>query len=209
MSVQGKAIRAGWLRLLASAGLALVGGLAAGSAHQQAGPGDAAQLKEKIATISQRGATPSPEPQRTTVTESEVNAYLAYEMADYLPSGLVTPTISILGEGRVAAHAVVDLDRVRQERNPTSLFSPANYLTGRVPVTAAGIVRTGDGVARFQMESASVAGVPIPKLLLQQIVTHYSRSDRFPSGVSLDDPFALPARIREIQVEPGQAIVIQ
>ena len=197
------------LRLLAWTGLLLGAGLTAAAAHRQATPGDAEQLKEKLATISRRGATPSPEPQRTTVTENEVNAYLASEMADYLPTGVVTPTISILGNGRVAAHAVVDLDRVRQERTPTSLFSPTSYLTGRVPVTAAGIVRSGDGLARFQMESASLAGVPIPKLLLQQIVTYYSRSERFPSGLSLDDPFALPARIREIQVEPGQAIVIQ
>lgn len=197
------------LRLLASAGLLLGAGLTAVAARPQAGPGDAQQLKEKFATISRRGLTPSPAPQRMTVTENEVNAYLAYEMADYLPAGVVAPTISILGDGRVSAHAVVDLDRVREERNPTSFFSPASYLTGRVPVTAAGIVRTGDGVARFQMESASVAGIPIPKMLLQQIVTHYSRSERFPSGLSLDDPFALPARIREIQVEPRQAIVIQ
>ena len=51
--------------------------------------------------------------------------------------------------------------------------------------------------------------MPIPKFLLQQIVSYYSRSPARPSGFSLDDPVALPARIREIQVERGQAIVIQ
>ncbi len=51
--------------------------------------------------------------------------------------------------------------------------------------------------------------VPVPKFVIQQIVGYYSRSARYPSGVDLDEPFTLPARIREIQVERGQAIVVQ
>ena len=51
--------------------------------------------------------------------------------------------------------------------------------------------------------------VPIPKVLLQEIVSYYSRTAENPSGIGLDAPFALPARIREIQVEPGRAVVIQ
>jgi hypothetical protein len=134
---------------------------------------------------------------------------LTHELAGALPTGVVSPSVSILGGGRVSGRAVVDLDRVRQERKATSIFNPISYLKGRLPVVGTGAVRTDDGVARFQFESANIAGVPIPKLLLQQIVTYYSRSEQYPSGISLDDPFALPARIREIQVERGQAIVVQ
>ena len=54
-----------------------------------------------------------------------------------------------------------------------------------------------------------MGGVPIPKLFLQEIVSYYSRSAEKPAGISLDDPFPLPARIREIQVERGQAIIVQ
>ena len=44
----------------------------------------------------------------------------------------------------------------------------------------------------------------MPKFVLQEIVSHYSRTPEKPAGIGLDDPFALPARIREIQVErPG------
>jgi hypothetical protein len=46
-------------------------------------------------------------------------------------------------------------------------------------------------------------------MILQEIVSYYSRTAENPSGISLDDPFALPARIREIQVERGQAIIVQ
>ena len=68
-----------------------------------------------------------------------------------------------------------------------------NYLTGRLPVTATGMLTTSNGVGRFELESARVSSIPVPKMLLQGIVSYYSRTPDNPSGISLDDPFALPA----------------
>ena len=133
-------------------------------------------------------------------------------MIDKMPQ-VVYAALDVLARVEVVAtlsgRAVVDLDAVRKAKNPTSLLDPMNYLMGRVPVTATGVLKTSNGVGHFALESASVGGVPIPKLILQEIVTYYSRTADNPSGVSLDDPFALPARIREIQVERGQAIIVQ
>jgi hypothetical protein len=109
----------------------------------------------------------------------------------------------------VAAVATVDLDEVRRERKPTSLLDPFYYLSGRVPVGARGLLRSSAGVAQFDLQSADVGGVPVPKIVLQQIVTHYSRSPARPEGLNLDGPFSLPAQIQEIQVERGQAVVVQ
>jgi hypothetical protein len=138
-----------------------------------------------------------------------VNAYLVYEAPQQLPAGVVEPAVTILGTGRLSGRAVVDLDAVRRAKASQSWFDPTNYLTGRLPVVATGTLTTTNGVGRFALESASVGGVPVPKLLLQEIVTYYSRTAGNPSGINLDDPFALPARIREIQVERGQAIIVQ
>ncbi len=170
---------------------------------------DADLLKKKLTAISERGEAPMRQAVRTTVTEREMNAYLAYETAPDLPAGVVDPSVSILGDDRVVGRAVVDLDKVRQQRNPTSLLDPVRYLKGRLQVSATGLVRATDGVAAFVLESADVAGVPIPKFVLQEIVGYYSRSPARPSGINLDDRFALPAHIREIHVERGQAIVVQ
>jgi len=170
---------------------------------------DADVLKQKVATINQRAAKPVGQPQRTMLTESEVNAYLALDSHSDLPVGVVDPSVAILGPGRLWGRAVVDLDAVRQEKKPTSLLDPRRFLTGRLPVIATGTLRTANGIGRFELESATVGGVPLPKLLLQEIVSYYSRTSNSPGGFSLDDPFQLPARIREIQVEPGRAIVVQ
>lgn len=184
--------------------------LPAQTADPPASRRDADILKQKIALIAEQGGVaPSERRLRTTVTEQEVNAYLVYDGQDYLPAGVVSPGVTILDTGRVSGRAIVDLDRIREDRKPTSLLDPMNYLRGRLPVTAIGVLRTSNGVATFQFESAEVSGVPIPKLLLQQMVGYYSRSPARPSGFSLDDPVALPARIREIQLQRGQAIVIQ
>ena len=170
---------------------------------------DATQLKQKIAAITAHADKPARQPLRTTVTEGEVNSYIVYEAREQLPTGVVDPYVAILGSGRVSGRAVVDLDAVRKQKGPTSLLDPMNYLMGKLPVTATGVLKTSNGVGRFELESAAVSRVPVPKILLQEIVSYYSRTPENPAGISLDDPFTLPARIREIQVQRGQAIIVQ
>ena len=99
----------------------------------------------------------------TTVTESEVNGYLTLEVADDLPSGVVSPAVVMLGQGRASGQAVVDLDRVRQGIGASSVLNPLSYLRGRLPVVATGTlaepgrhraaaVRVGDGFRRARPE---------------------------------------------------------
>ncbi|MBI3493900.1 MAG: hypothetical protein HY047_19295 [Acidobacteria bacterium] len=196
-------MRAGVLVAALTLAVAPVGGNAPPSRR------DAELLRQKVATITARGERADAATHRTTVTESEVNAYLAYDAKEQLPVGVVNPSVTIHGTGRLTGKAIVDLDAVRKEKNPTSLLDPVNYLFGRLPVTATGVLKTSQGVGRFELESTRINGVPIPKLLLQEIVSYYSRTPEKPAGISLDDPFALPARIREIQVLRGQAIIVQ
>ena len=170
---------------------------------------DAAALKQKVAAINAQAEKPSKVARRTIVTESEVNSYLVYDARDQIPAGVVEPSIAVIGSGRLSGRAVVDLDAVRKQKAPTSLLDPMNYLMGRLAVTAVGTLKTANGIGRFELESSSVGSVPIPKILLQEIVSYYSRSAQKPGGIGLDDPFPLPARIREIQVDRGQAIIVQ
>jgi hypothetical protein len=179
------------------------------AADQRASKRDANLLQQKVATITAHAERPTKQGRRTTVTENEVNSYLVFDASQQLPAGVVDPGVTILGTGRLSGRAVVDLDAVRHAKATQSWFDPTNYLTGRLPVAATGRLQTSNGIGRFELESASVGGVPIPKMLLQEIVGHYSRTPQNPAGINIDDPFALPARIREIQVERGQAIIVQ
>lgn len=144
----------------------------------------------------------------TTVTEGEVNSYLRHHAAGDLPEGVVDPHVTIIGSGRVAGRATVDLDRVRTSRQ-RGWLDPAGYLMGKLPVTATGILHTQNGKGRFELQEATVGGVTVPKIVLQELLSYYSRSDEDPDGLSLDEVFELPAKIQEIQIGKTVAYVIQ
>jgi hypothetical protein len=170
---------------------------------------DAEQMRQKIDLISQNALSAQPAPRRTTVSEAEINAYLAIDARDQLPQGVIDPAVSILGEGRVSGRATVDLDAVSKERSSGGFFDPMRYLTGQLPVTATGVLHTDNGIARLDLESAQVSGVSVPKAMLQQLLSYYSRSEQHPDGVSLDDPFPLPAKIQRIEMGRGSAVIVQ
>ena len=102
----------------------------------------------------------------------------------------------------------MDLDAVRAQKQ-RGWLDPLAYLTGRLPLTASGVLITQDGIGRFQLESAAISGVTVPKTVLQELLSFYSRTPEDPDGINMDDPFELPSRIREIRVGKGDAIVIQ
>ena len=171
---------------------------------------DAARFQTKHAQIVQLGnTTRSPRASRTTqVTDAEVNAYLKYSAGDQVPVGIVDPALSALGNGRVGGRAIVDLDAVRKQKK-RGWSDPLAYLTGRLPITAAGTLTTQNGLGKFQLESAGISGVTIPKALLQELLSYYSKTAQNPAGINMDDPFVLPARIREIKVGQGSATIVQ
>jgi hypothetical protein len=148
------------------------------------------------------------QPQTTPVSDAEVNSYLRYMAADQIPDGIVEPVLNALGEGRVSGRAVVDLDAVRKQKQ-RGWLDPIGYLSGRLPVTASGRLTTREGKGQFQLESAEISGVTVPKTVLQELVSYYSRTPENPSGIDMDAPFELPARIREIQVGAGSSTIVQ
>jgi hypothetical protein len=163
-------------------------------------------LIQKQADVSTKAAVGT---RRTALSEDEVNSWFTYKSQPLLPSGVTQPKLTIIGGGRVSGQATVDLDAVAKKRGSGGTFDPWSLVGGRVPLNVIGILHTRDGIGRFEMQSADVAGVPVPKTLLQELVSYYSRTPTNPDGVGLDDTFALPAKIRQIEVGPGQAVVIQ
>lgn len=147
-------------------------------------------------------------PLSTQLTDAEVTAYLRHHAKDQVPAGIVEPTLIALGEGRVAGRAIVDLDAVRKQK-ARGWLDPLAYLTGKLPLAATGRLVTQNGVGTFQLESAEISGVTVPKSVLQELLSHYSRTPEDPDGINMDDPFELPSRIREIRVGKGDAVVIQ
>ena len=169
----------------------------------------AAAFEKKIVAVQANARIEAKAPRSTQFSEDETNSYLKFNAGPLLPVGLAEPVITIHGEGRVTGRAVVDLDVVRQKQSSGGWFDPTSYLTGKLPVSAVGRIVTADGKGRFELETADVSGIPVPKTLLAQMVNYFTRTADNPKGSSIDDTFELPAEIRRIDIATGRFTVIQ
>jgi hypothetical protein len=172
---------------------------------------DADRFQSKLTRIVAFGnetARKSSQARNTPLSDVEVNSYLKYNAGNEIPTGIVDPMLSALGGGRVSGRAVVDLDAVRTQKK-RGWLDPLGYLTGRLPVTASGVLTTKEGKGQFQLESAEISGVTVPKSVLQELLSYYSKSPENPEGINMDAPFELPAKIREIRVGAGTSTVVQ
>ena len=166
-------------------------------------------FSQKVSLIRKNAEAGKPAGRKTPVSQDELNSWFTYAATPHLPKGVSQPQVTIVGQGRVAGQAIVDLEAVAKRRASAGSFDPLSLIGGRVPVNVTGILHTRDGKARFEVQSAEISGLPVPATILQELVSFYSRTPEDPQGVRLDDTFSLPAQIREIQVGQGQAIVVQ
>ena len=171
-------------------------------------PEDGARLEQKIISIVRHADTRAPEARLTPFLEPEINAFLMFQGASQLPTGITDPVLRIGEADLVSGEAVVDLDVVRQQRDGGWL-DPLQYLSGRISVAASATVRSGNGIAQVSIQSVTVGGVPVPIQVLRELVRHYTRSVDDPDGTQLDEPIPLPYRITELRLSPGLAVIVQ
>ena len=197
----------GWMKELCAA--FVLAGVVAGTAQSGLSREQALSFQGKLDQILKQAEQPRDGARETPLTEGEVNSWLRFSGSEHIPTGVTEPSITIRGDGRLHGRAIVDLDIVRRKNGTGGWFDPRSYLTGRLPVTATGVLQTDAGRGKFTLEDSTISGVPIPKSFLQELLSYYSRNEDYPNGINMDDPFDLPAAIQRITVEPGRARVIQ
>jgi hypothetical protein len=189
------------------AAVALLALATAGAAQRSRTEGD--RLQQKIDAIAANAAAAKARPATTTISEPELNSYLVFNLKNEIPRGLAQPEVSMTGNGALAGRVLVDIDAFKRSRGSDDFFDPLSYISGNVPVTARGVLRTQDGRGRFYLSSAEVLGVPLPKVVVQELVSFFSRTAENPRGIDIDQPFELPAKIRRIEVQRAEARIVQ
>ncbi len=165
-------------------------------------------LQEKLNEILQNAATTERPVPAVVISEVEINDYLEDEGGEFLPGGVTDPRVGFEESELISTRATVDLAAVSASRSRGAL-DPLRYLAGRLPVSATGFLRTDAGTGRLQIQRVTVAGLPVPHTVLQEIVRQYTKSDVNPNGVELTEPFELPYQIREVRVRQAELVVEQ
>lgn len=180
------------------------------SAAQAPSRAEADRMAKKVEAIMQRSFAPprKPAPLQTSFTEQELNAYLTHHAMDQFPSGVKFVRVIMPAPGKLETRSLVDLDAVRTSEK-RGWMDPLAYVTGSLEVVMVGGLTGSKGKGVYRFESGSVGGVPIPRTVMQELLAFYTRSEDMPKGILLDEPFDLPAAIREVHVRRGAATVIQ
>ncbi len=171
---------------------------------------DADRALQKLQAVVLRPlATPPPkEALRTTFTDRELNAYLHHHSAELLPAGIQHVQLALLEGQQFETRALIDFDVIRKSQ-PRGMLDPLAYVRGTMALVARAALAGSAGKGVLKYESATLGGVPVPRLVLQEVLAWSTRSEEWPQGLQLDQPFDLPSGIREIQVRRGAATVVQ
>ena len=174
---------------------------------------DSEKMQESLGAILTRAASGAVKgkpkaPLRTTFTDAQLNAWLLADGKENVPVGLLSPVVTFLAGNKVTAKAVVDLDAVRKSRT-RSMLDPMNWMTGLIPVTLTGTLSGSGGMGTFDVESWALGSLTLPRSVLQELISYYSKSPDYPDGITLGKPFPLPAEVRELIIARGTATVVQ
>jgi len=196
-------------------GVALVGGALAinhGCSSVETKPYRAdqgEQLKEKVDQVIANGEL-DPVPAKTTrFTEAELNSILNSQIAEWISNGISEPEVRLVGNNRFSLRLIVDIDEFKRRRKRQRSDGPLNFFTGRMPALVRGDLISGDGKGQFKLQSTEVNGIPLPRALALELLSTHSKTKRHPEGFNIEKPFDLPAKIRQLQINPNELTVIQ
>ena len=166
-------------------------------------------LKEKVDQVIANGEL-DPVPAKTTrFTEAELNSILNSPIAKWIPNGITDRQVRLLGNDRFSMRVIVDIDEFKRRRKRPINAGPLNFLSGKMPAVVRGDLISGDGKGQFRLQSTEINGIPVPRALALDLLSTHTKSRRNPDGFDIEKPFDLPAKIRQLQINPAELVVIQ
>lgn len=167
------------------------------------------RLKEKVDQVIANGEL-DPVPGKTTrFSEAEFNSILTNQITEWIANGISEPQVRLLGNGRFSLRVLVDIDEFKRRRKRQQNSGPLNFFSGKMPALVRGDLITNDGKGQFKLQSTEVNGIPLPRALALELLSTHTKTRRRPEGFDIEKPFDLPAKIRQLQINPAEIVVIQ
>lgn len=131
------------------------------------------------------------------VSESELNSYVRYALADRIPRGLREVRIA-LRENRLELRGVANLsefDELKQKAGASFL----SLLGGEVLVEVVADFKSDRGFGQFEIQSAQIGPVPLSAAMVSEIVARVTVDAQHPNGFDMRLPFRLPYSVKRIR----------
>src|SRR3954471_8871555 len=160
----------------------------------------AASLESKINTIKKADADKKRhERTRMDITEAELESYVMVYLRKDIPIQIESVRAH-LTPGVVAADT-----RLSIPAGTTGNTLVDALVTGTHNLLISGKLTTAKGEGKFDIQSLSVDGIPVPNILIDALLRKYAKP-KYPD-VDIKEPFDLPWGIQNIEVGQGKATV--
>jgi hypothetical protein len=163
--------------------------------------GNPARINEVLTQVKQGKTTTGPE--QLELMEDDVNSWLDLVIQGRDQYGVKEVQVDFLGGNRINGTAEIDMDKVSLEGYSAQLFK--NFLTGVQKVNVTGLLECENGKGQFSVEEASLNGVNVPAVLVEQILSYVST--RQPPNVDITEPFNLPSDVRSVKVLEDRVVI--
>ena len=169
-------------------------------------PEAAAKRVESVLTELENREKEKDQPSRTYVlAEPDMNAYLASEIAKRERKDVEHLSVKMNDQNRFITSLTVNLDKVDIKADSMTKTLFRTFLRGTQTIEMDGKLTTDKGKGTYEVQSASMNGVPLPATLVNAILSAVGKQQDPPFDPT--EPFDLPYKIQSITVSSGKATI--
>jgi hypothetical protein len=164
-------------------------------------PEESRSAAEKLDRITLDEMAPG---ERITLTQSEINSFLAYDYAGLIPEGIRDLRVEFAADiGIVSGRA--DFSQLAAAQDPATRLLLTMLRGERQFMARVRYVSSG-GQARADVDSFQIDGLELKGPILDWIVQNYVATDI--EGFALGQPTPLGHNLEQILLQTGQAVVV-
>lgn len=141
---------------------------------------------------------------QTEFTESEIDAFLHFEISQHYPQGVKQIRVRFQ-EKAVSARALVNFDEMHADPSRAADSLVATLLRGEHWLEVSAELTAEAGLGRYDILGVWIDDQEIPKLLIDLLLTHYVLP-KYP-GARPNTDFDLPFNIQSVELAPGKVSV--
>ena len=169
-------------------------------------PETAAKRVESVLTELESREKENDRQSRTYVlVETDMNAYLASEIAKRERKDVEHLSVKMNDENRFITLLTVNLDNVDIKADGMTKTLFRTFLRGTQTIEMDGKLTTDKGKGTYEVQSATMNGVPLPATLVNAIISAVGKQQDPPFDPT--EPFDLPYKIQTIVVSSGKTTI--